>query len=304
MADARWFDPHEPAGEADFRRLLEEALGPGAAAKPGEPLLLPPRCRAWLAGPPGAAAGFARTAPDRETRARGRLCLDALFVSPPRRREGIGKTLLRAVKEAAREEGLGGVWGYFPEELPEAFLAATGGRKLRTLRLFRRGDLESVPYPRLPPGYVVRPLVPPADLEPAAGLYSAIFSKMWNFRPHAGRDIAAWFEEEDASPENCLLLDSLAEPSGLIGMAMLAVDPLRLRAGDRTAYVPDIGVRPEYRGKGWGEVLIGAAAHRARELKLSALELIADDADIPVTAFYRRMGFEERGALQVYEWEA
>jgi ribosomal protein S18 acetylase RimI-like enzyme len=281
---------------------MEEAFGPGAAGRPREPISLPEGCRAWLAGPAGGACAFARTVADRETRARGRLCLDALFVSPAHRRKGLGKALLEAVREAARQEGLKGVWGYFPEEAPVSFLAATGGRGLRTLRLFQRGRLEGIPYPRIPQGHRIRPLAPPADLEAAAGLYNAVFGRMWNFRPHVGRDVADWFEDGDTAPDNCLLLESLAAPAGLLGLVVLSVDPARLRTGDKTAYIPDIGVLPDQRGKGWGEILVAAAAARARTLGLDAIELIADDSDAAVCSFYRRMGFKEGGALRVYEW--
>ncbi|MBI2178303.1 MAG: GNAT family N-acetyltransferase [Candidatus Tectomicrobia bacterium] len=300
MAEIRLYGPGE--GEA-LRRLMEEAFGPGAAGRPGEPPALPEGCRAWLGGSDsGGPAAFCRAVPDRETRARGRLCLDALFVSAPHRRRGLGRALLRAAQECARGEGLEGVWGYFPAEVPPAFLSATGGRKLRTLRFFRRGRLESVLYPRVPQGYRVRPMSLPGDLAAAAALYNAVFARMWNFRAHAPGDIAEWFEGGDTAPENCLLLESLSEPAGLLGMAALAVDPSRLQAGDKTAYIPDIGVVPDHRGKGWGEILIAAAAARAREAGLAALELIADAEDAAVCAFYRRMGFEERGVIQVYEW--
>jgi ribosomal protein S18 acetylase RimI-like enzyme len=228
-----------------------------------------------------------------------------LYVSPAHRGEGLARALLRTAQEAARREGLGGLWAYFPLRVPAAFLAATGGRAVRTLRLFRREEIEGIPAPHIPQGYGVRPLVPPADLEAAASLYNTIFDRMWNFRPLAAKDVAAWFEGEDTRAENCLLLEtrpSASGPAALLGLAVLAVDPVRLRAGDATAYVPDIGVRPEFRGRGWGEVLIAAAAARARELGLTALELIADEADAGVRAFYREQGFREEGALHVYEW--
>ena len=300
MPEIRPFEPRD--GEA-LRRLMEEAFGSGTTGRPGEPLALPEGCRVWLGGEGGGApAAFCRIIRDHETLAMGRLCLDALFVTPPHRRKGLGTALLRAAREAARGEGLGGLWAYSPIELPPAFLAATGGRRRRALRLFRRGSLESVPYPRVPQGYRVRPASLPADLAPGAALYNAVFERMWNFRPHAAPDIAEWFESGDTVPQNCLLLESLSEPAGLIGIAVLAADPARLQAGDKTVYIPDIGVLPDRRGKGWGEILIAAAAARARELDLTALELLADTEDAAVCAFYRRMGLEERGAILVYEW--
>ncbi|MEK6712405.1 MAG: GNAT family N-acetyltransferase [Nitrospinota bacterium] len=301
MSEAR---PVPPGGGEGLRPLLAEALGPGPG---GAPPAHPEGSRLWAGHLPGAGApaGFCRAVPDEETRARGRLCLDALYVSPPHRRKGLGRALLQAAREAARAEGLEGLWAYSHLELPPAFVERTGGAKLRALQFFHHGRLAAIPSPRIPQGYRVRALSLPADLAPAASLYNAAFGQMWNFRPHTAQDIARWFEEGDASAGNCLLIESLSgreEPAGLLGMAVLAVDPARLGVGDKTAYLPDIGVHPAHRGKGWGEILLASAAARALEMGLTGIELVADASDEGACGFYRRMGFEARGTLRVYEW--
>lgn len=85
-------------------------------------------------------------------------------------------------------------------------------------------------------------------------------------------------------------------------MAILAVDPNRLAAGDRAVYIPDIGVMPAHRRRGLGRLLIQASAQRARDCGAEALELIVSAEDQDVRAFYQDLGFGEVGVVSVYEW--
>ena len=294
-----------PAGAKDreaLRKLTAQAFGLSAAE--GLEPKPPPGSRVWLAWPgeEGEPAGYCRMVPDRETRARGRACLDGLFVARGRRRKGLARALIGAAREAALQDGLEGLWAYLPVDLPGEFLAGTGGRKIQGLRLLRHERLDEIPSPSLPAGHRIRPPALPGDMAPLAALYNEAFGGMWNFRPHGPGDIAAWFEATDTRPENCLLLEREGPPAEGVGMALLAIDPGRLAAGDRAAYIPDIGVLPAHRRRGMGRALLCAAAAHARARGLQALELIADEADEEARRFYRGAGFEERGTICVYEW--
>ncbi len=256
----------------------------------------------WLAassrgGPP---EGFCRLVRDEETRARRRACMDTLFIREDAERLEIGSALIDAVRAESAKKNLDGIWGYFTDPLGGEFLGATGGAKLRDIRLFRRENLNELPPPSMPEGYRIRSLSLPDDLEFAAVIYNDTFSGMWNFRPHGPGDIAEWFKGRDTDPEDCLILE--AGKGGGGGIAVLAVDPARVERGDLTAYVPDIGVAPAHRRKGLGKALIAAIAERARSRGLTAVELIADDEDPAAKNLYRTLGFEEMGKITVYEW--
>jgi ribosomal protein S18 acetylase RimI-like enzyme len=264
----------------------------------------------WLAASTAASAsgnieGFCRLVPDEETRARRRACMDMLYIKEGARRDDLGRALIGAVREEASKNDFEGIWGYFNDSLGLDFLVTTGGRLLREIRLLRNERLDEVGRPKLPEGYRIRPLSPPDDLELASAIYNATFSQMWNFRPHTSEDIAEWFEGSDTAPEDCLILvyegKSGARTFGA-GIAVMAVDPARAKGPDPAAYVPDIGIAPSHRRLGLGGALMAAMAGRAREKGLAAIELIADDRDSAVKAFYGKLGFDEMGIIIVYEW--
>ena len=147
----------------------------------------------------------------------------------------------------------------------------------------------------------------PGDLETLAALYNVIFSNMWNFRPHGPNEVADWFDTPDCEPADCLLAEhapSEGREAAAAGMAVLAVNPLRVAEGDLTVYIPDIGVSPAHLRRGLGGALIAAAAERARARGLEALELIVDAEDAGARDFYQKQGFDELAEIQMFEWKA
>lgn len=300
MAEAVLF---EEAHRGALLALMREAFGENRDENYFEGLIAVSE-RIWLAADSGGGfTGFCRVVADDETRARRRACLDLLYVGGGEGRHETGGALIEAVRGHARESGFEGIWGYFSEPLGRDLVAATGGARLREIRLLRRG-LDDFPAAALPKGYRLRPLVPQEDLGLASAIYNDTFSEMWNFRPHAAEDIAHWFESADTAPGNCFLLEY--EGGGLspgAGIAVLSIDAALVKGGDPTGYVPDIGVARDHRRRGLGGALMAALAGRARERGLSAVELIADDLDAAAKAFYKSLGFEEMGKITVYEWK-
>ncbi len=300
-----------PDDKIEIERLTEMALGISAAGKGEE---VPGAGRriwlAWAGEGEGAAspAGFCRIVPDRESSARGWLCLDTIFVSPDDRRKGLGRALIEETKGAARSGGLVGVSAFLPANFPESFVKNTGGAKVRSLLLLRAENLETrPPSPPPPDGYRVRAVSLPGDLETLAALYNVIFSNMWNFRPLGPNEVADWFDTPDCEPADCLLAEhapSEGREAAAAGMAVLAVDPLRVAEGDLTVYIPDIGVSPAHLRRGLGGALIAAAAERARARGLEALELIVDAEDAGARDFYQKQGFDELAEIQMFEWKA
>lgn len=268
-----------------------------------------PGTKVWLAWPGEGSdehpAGYCRMVVNREARARGRACIDALYVRPDARKAGYARLLLEAALADARENGLGGIWAYLPVSLPGRFVYLSGGRKVHDLRFLRRDSLEELGEPRLPAGYGIRAAALPEDAQYLADLFNAIFENMWNFRHHTPETINAWYEAPDTKPENSCIIEYMngesGDPEGA-GMAILAVDPNRLASGDKAVYVPDIGVMRGHRRRGLGRLLVQASARRAIACGAEALELIVSADDQQVRAFYQSLGFGEVGVISVYEW--
>lgn len=250
-------------------------------------------------------AGYCRMVVNREARARNRACIDALFVRPDARKAGYARHLLEAALAEARENGLGGIWAYLPVSLPGRFIYLSGGRKVRDLRFLKHDALTELGEPRLPAGYRLRAAALPGDARYLADLFNGIFPDMWNFTPHTAETITAWYDAPDTRPENSFIFEYLGgepgDPEGA-GMAILAVDPNRLAAGDKAVYIPDIGIMPAHRRRGLGRLLIQASARRALACGAEALELIVSAEDQDVRAFYQDLGFSEMGVISVYEW--
>jgi ribosomal protein S18 acetylase RimI-like enzyme len=297
MAEARLYRPDD---REHLQAMMAEACGWTDGGGSGG--LIPPGVRVWLARSSGGEApdGFCRLVPDRETRSMNRLCLDLLFVRDTGGRTESARALIDAALVAAKVDGLKGIWGYLAGSPGEDILEATGGKLLREIRLLRHDRLNMFSPPQAPGGYRLRPVSLPADLKSVSEIYNETFSGMWNFRAHGPNDIAEWFESRDTSPEGCFILEHDGEG---VGMAVLSVDPDRLAHSDPTAYIPDIGVVSAHRRKGLGNLLLGAAAERARKVGITAIELIVDEEDDRARAFYRKVGFEEMGTINVYEWK-
>lgn len=245
----------DQGGDQYFDELISESAGLWLAVS-------------TAAGSTGNIEGFCRLVPDEETPARRRACMDLLYIKKGAERHEIGRVLIGAVREAASKNDFEGIWGYFTDSLGRDFLEATGDQILREIRLFRNERLEDLGPPKMPEGYRIRTLSPSTDLDLASAIYNAIFSQMWNFRPHSTGDIAEWFEGRDTDPEDCMLLvyeGKSGDRTAGAGIAVMAVDPARKKGPDAAAYVPDIGVAPSHRRLGLGEALMAAMAGPVRK---------------------------------------
>ena len=250
-------------------------------------------------------AGYCRMVMNRETRARDRACIDALFVRPESRKGGYARHLLDAALAGAKENGMGGIWAYLPVSLPGRFVFLSGGRKVHDLRFLKHDSLEELAKSHPPTGYGIRAAALPGDAQYLADLFNDIFVNMWNFMRHTPETITAWYDAPDTRPENSLILEFFDtesdDPEGA-GMAILAVDPSRLASGDKSVYIPDLGVVRAHRRRGLGRLLIQASAQRALACGAEALELIVSADDEGVRVFYQDLGFGEVGVISVYEW--
>ena len=176
---------------------------------------------------------------------------------------------------------------------------------MHDLRFLKHDAFDELGEPRPPAGYGIRAAHLPDDAQYLADLFNGIFPNMWNFTPHTVETITAWYDAPDTGPENSLILEFSGGDSGGpegAGMAILAVDPSRLASGDRSAYIPDLGVMLDHRRRGLGRLLIQASAQRAKACGAEALELIVSADDEDVRAFYQSLGFHEMGVISVYEW--
>jgi GNAT superfamily N-acetyltransferase len=78
----------------------------------------------------------------------------------------------------------------------------------------------------------------------------------------------------------------------VVGVCQLIVFRHLQSKGGRCAEVESVHVHPEWRGKGIGRVLLGAALDRARALGCYRVQLTSDNARPDAHRFYTALGFE------------
>jgi GNAT superfamily N-acetyltransferase len=93
------------------------------------------------------------------------------------------------------------------------------------------------------------------------------------------------------------LVDSLVAKDvngALAGIGLLAVR-------ERRGWIAGMGLAPDWRGKGQGELLMRRLIERARALGLERLQLEVLDENAPARRLYTRLGFRERRPLAIFD---
>lgn len=206
-----------------------------------------------------------------------------LVVEPRHRRRGLGRLLLRAVRDA----GGAAVWAHGRLPGAEALADAEGWRAERELWRMERSlepgsDPPAVDPPHLD-GLVVRPFVVGQDED----AWLRVNARAFAHHPEQGRmtlaDLVAregepWFDAGD------LLL---AEQDGrLVASAWLKVQP-----GADTGELYVLGVDPDAQGQGLGRHLTACALARLAGRGLRRAALYVSATDTPAVRTYRRAGF-------------
>ncbi len=81
------------------------------------------------------------------------------------------------------------------------------------------------------------------------------------------------------------------EHGRLVGYAVLGLG-FGIEYGGPDAFVDDLYLVPEARGRGLGHAVLAQLEHEARALGLAALFLVVDPENIPARRLYDRVGFD------------
>lgn len=197
----------------------------------------------------GQVVGYVQVTPGRD----GELAVAEGVVHPNRRRQGLGRALLRtALTEAA---GPLLVWTHGGGEAAKAFLAGAGATKVRRLlQMGRDIDELSVPMLSLPAGVRVRPFVVGQDEEALLALNAAAFAD----HPEQGQMSRADLDDRIGSDwfdPGGLLLAEKTDTGELLGFHWTKVHP----ATDTSPAVGEvyvIGVAPAGQGHGLGRTMV------------------------------------------------
>ena len=131
-------------------------------------------------------------------------------------------------------------------------------------------------------------------IPPMIELLELLFTQEADFKPR--RDVQAQgFRLIMGTPQAGQLLvlgEPGGPPEGIIGMINILYT-VSTALGGRAAVFEDVIVAPEFRGLGYGTLMLNEAAVCARKAGCLRISLVTDEENNGAREFYRRLGFEE-----------
>ncbi len=128
-----------------------------------------------------------------------------------------------------------------------------------------------------------------SDVPTLVALLAGLFALEADFEPDAVRQ-ARGLGMLLARPAHAVILVARSADHGAVGMvtAQLVVSSAE---GALSAWIEDVVVRPDHRGRGIGRALIDAVLEWSRGRGATRAQLLADRSNVPALAFYRRLGW-------------
>lgn len=212
-----------------------------------------------------------------------------LAVLPSRRRRGLGRALVEALREHARSRAVDLViWAHGDLPGARALAHAAGMRAVRTLRKLGRDVVEADAgwsADETPPGVRFEAFRPGAD----DGEFLALNASVFRDHPEQGRLDQAGLEARMSQPwfDASAFLIARDAVSG----AMLGYNWLKLDDGEGEIYV--IGVADAAAGRGVGRELLRAGLARIHAAGLPRTSLYVEGDNERALGLYRSLGYGE-----------
>lgn len=218
-------------------------------------------------------------------------------VRPSHWRRGLGSFLIEAVERRVVEKAGGAASvRQWVDANDDAALSMLERRGYSFVRRFWRMDVpldDDLREPGHIPGVVIRPFVKQQDERPSHEVLEKAFAEHWGFTPRTyeeaarGRWDAEWFH-----PGMSLVAEA---GDDIVGVC---INSRRLEDG----YVEDIGVLPEWRGRGIAEALLRHSflAFKAAGLRCGSLNVDSDNST-GAMRLYERVGMRPATSYDVYE---
>jgi mycothiol synthase len=239
--------------------------------------------------------------------------VDRLFpdgaVVPAARGRGLGRRLLEWAEERAaalhRErhpDVPGAVCVYVHENNPskEALVRAAGYEATRWEHTMARALDDPLPsVPPTPPGLVLTRYTADRD-EAVRESHRVAFSGHWGFTPPDEQRWARWFTGSRAfrADLSWLLLDGDEVAAFLLGYFWEAD---AAATGVREAFVGQLGVRPEWRRRGVGQLLLATALRSYQEAGFERAALNVDTGNATgALRLYERVGFAVKDTYVIW----
>ena len=126
------------------------------------------------------------------------------------------------------------------------------------------------------------------DIAQLCGLLTLLFTQEADFTPDAerqARGLRLIIEQAEVGRIYCA-----CDGDNIVGMVSILLT-VSTAEGGRAAWLEDMIVHPDWRGKGIGEQLLNEAVNGARAAGCTRITLLTDATNSSAMRFYRRAGF-------------
>jgi len=268
-----------PLSEHALLHVRYDSIGPQTQADPG---------RDFVLTVDGELAGYAYLDPP------GPEMSGELVIHPARRRQGLGRVLVRELTAQTGGYPLR-IWAH--GDLPGAArLAQTEGfDRFRALWQMRRSLRDPLPAPAFPAGRTLRTFVRGQDEQEWLSLNGRVFAKhpeqgAWTRHDLELREQEPWFD-----PAGLFIAD---RDGTMAGFHWTKVHPEGEPDSGAAGTAPQsigevyvVGVDPAEQGSGLGRALTLAGLHHLRDLGLDQVMLYVDEDNVAAIRLYEGLGF-------------
>ncbi len=214
--------------------------------------------------------------------------------------------LLRVAHERAKQEGANVM--HVPVAAPDDLMRmAAGSIGLTPARVYVQMEYQPAPaYLQgdrrpMPDGFSPRPMDGLGEAARLTNLQNAAFEGMWGFAPNNVEEIEAKLGLPGQGPEQVLFLDvSNGDHFDRRPVAYVwtKFEPSK---GKSAGHVGMVGVNPDYRGRGLGEVVTANGIRLLRDQGAGVVKLEVDRDNKPARRIYRELGFRPVSETTWYE---